>query len=172
MRYSVLATALVLGACSLDSPSELAIQNVPTNPLVSLLTTQSATYAITQLGSQTSPPLLTWDAVCQGLRYQNEFSDTIFFNGDGTYRRVNNYRNHTWRTLGVPQPQPTLNYVFNELSGNIYGEGNVLRLSAPTSSGYSGFEIRGTALVRAERIGSGCLGGGNMVAAVYTRVAE
>ena len=171
MRFSVLATALVLGACSVDSPSEPVNLN-PTNPLVSLLSTQSATYALTQLGSQTTPPLLTWNAVCNGLPFQHEFADTIVFNGDYTYRRVIRYASIGWRTIGVPEPEPMRGHFVQELTGNIYGVGNELQLTSGTNFGLSRFKIKGTDLAKPERIGVGCQGGGTMVNAVYTRVPE
>jgi|SRR5687768_1401672 len=167
MRYCVVAAAVVFGAC--DSPSD---PNVPTNPLVSLLSTQSTTYALTQLGSQTVQPLLTWDAVCDGLRWQHEYSDTIFFKGDGSYRRVYHFRRDVWRTIGVSQPQRMRIHVANEITGRIYGEGDLLKLSVTNSAGFSGFDIRGTDLLKAERIGTGCQGGGTTVDAVFTRIAE
>ena len=167
MRYCVVAAAVVFGAC--DSPSD---PEVPTNPLVSLLSTQSATYALTQLGTQTVQPLLTWDAVCDGLRWQHEYSDTIFFKGDGSYRRVNYFRRDVWRTIGVSQPQRLRITTVNELTGTIYGKGNQLKLSVKNTAGFAGFEIRGTSLLKTERIGSGCQGDGTMVDAVFTRVPE
>lgn len=169
MRYSVLAAAVVFGACSSSDPVD---PNDPTNPLVALLATQSATYALTQLGSQTVQPLLTWDAVCDGLRWQNEYSDTIHFKGDGSYRRVYHYWRDVWRTVGVSAPQRMRTHVANELTGRIYGEGDLLKLSVTNKAGFTGFEIRGTALLKSERIGSGCQGDGIVVDAVFTRVAE
>lgn len=173
MRYSVLAASLVLGACSADSPSEPVNLNVPTNPLVSLLATQSATYALTQLGSQTAPPFMTWDAVCNDLRWRHEYADTIYFKGDGSYSRVYHYWLDGWQTIGVPEPEPRRGHYSNELSGSISGEGDLLKLSLPNNNvGFTGFEILGAALVKSERIGTGCVGGGTMVNAVYTRIPE
>lgn len=169
MRHSVLAAAVVFGACSSSDP---VTPNIPTNPLVSLLATQSATYALTQLGSQTVQPLLTWDALCDGLRWQNEYSDTIFFKGDGSYRRVYHYWNDVWRTIGVSRPQRMRTHIANELTGSISGEGDLLKLSVANKAGFTGFEIRGTALLRTERVSSDCQGTGTVVDAVFTRIAE
>ena len=167
MRYSVLAAAIVVGACSSGSS-----EPVPTNPLVALLSTQSATYALTQLGLQTMQPLTTWDAVCDGLRWTNEYSDTIYFKGDGQYRRVYHFWKDVWRTIGVSQPQRSRTHAVNEIIGGIYGEGDVLKLSAASTSGFTSFAIRGTTLMKSERVDSGCQGAGTMVDAVYTRVSE
>ena len=62
--------------------------------------------------------------------------------------------------------------VANEITGRIYGEGDVLKLSVTNTPGFTGFDIRGTALLKAERIGIGCQGGDSTVDAVFTRIAE
>jgi hypothetical protein len=175
MRNSVLATAMVLSACSFDAPSEPLSPWVPTNPLASLIASEGGTFALSRLGSQTSPPFVQNESVCDGLPWRDEIADTIFFYRGATFRRVVHNRSFLWRTLGVPEPQPMTGRSTFEMHGSLSGEGDALILTRSTSRGSvrSPFRIIGDSLVRYdETLGRGCLGERVPTVAVYTRTSE
>ena len=187
MRYSVLATALVLGACSADSPSEPVTPGVPTNPLISLLADEGATYVMTRLGTDETSPFLINETRCDdGLLRRSEVVDSLFFPGDGTFHRVYRGYNLHWRTEGVSEPQPMNGYTSFEFKGKVQGEGDVLRLVviesrqhnepfAPTTmrnpSAIS-FAINGVTFSKPETLGLACNGQRTPTTAFFERINE
>lgn len=175
MRRFLVLAALPLTACSLETPSDPTRPLVPVNPLVAMLASEGGTYAMTRLGTQTEPPYLLNDVVCSdGLRRYDEVADTIYFAGDGTYRRV--YHNHSliWQTIGVPEPRSQMTHSSFELRGTIAGEGDVLFLlrSDPRAGVVrTPFEIDGEMLLKPEALGVGCRGERVNTQAAFSRVA-
>lgn len=186
MRYSVLASALALTACSLDTPSEPVRPWVPTNPLVSLLAYEGGTYAMTRLGNDETSPFLFNETFCSGLPWRTEVVDSLFFPGDGTFRRVYRAYSLNWRTEGVSEPEPRNGYSSFELKGKVQGEGDVLRLVVEQSRQHNepfapttmrnpsaiAFAISGATISKSETLGVSCNGQRIPTTAFFERVSE
>jgi len=186
MRHFVLASALALTACSPDTPTEPILPGVPTNPLVSLLADEGATYAMTRLGNDETSPFLFNETLCDDLLFRTEVVDSLFFPGDGSFRRVYRAYSLNWRTEGVSEPQQMNLYSSFELKGKVQGEGDVLRLVviesrqhnepfAPTTmrnpSAIS-FAINGATISKPETLGIGCNGQRSPTTAFFERISE
>ncbi len=186
MRYFVLASALALTACSADAPTEPILPRVPTNPLVSLLADEGATYAMTRLGNDETSPFLFNESLCDGLLYRTEIVDSLFFPGDGTFRRVYRGFSLQWRTIGVSEPQQMNGYSSVELKGKVQGEGDVLRLVVEESRQHNepfapttmrnpsaiAFAINGATLSKPETFSTSCNGQRDPTTAFFERISE
>lgn len=187
MRYSVLATALVLGACSAGSPSEPVIPGVPTNPLIAFLASEPSTYLMSKLGADEASPFRINQSVCLGLPRHDDVVDSIFFHGDGTYRRVYRAYSLMWRTIGVPEPVEMTTRYKIEQTGTVGGEGDVVTLRvlqyrqnddpfepfAPVPGRTDmAFAISGTMFTKGETLGTGCEGQRTATIAEFTRASE
>jgi hypothetical protein len=186
MRASFVLAVLALAACNSATPVTPP-PIVPTNPLVAFLASEPSTYVMTRLGPFEAPPYMINESVCSELPYRTEIADSIFFGGDGTYRRVYRAYNLMWRTSGVSEPvEMNVRYKI-EQKGTVGGEGELLILSiaqwrqndepfAPyipvTGRTDMAFSITGALFSKPETLGRGCNGERVPVTAEFTRIAE
>lgn len=188
MRPSLVLIVATL-ACSADTivTSEPLLPAVPTNPLISLLASEPATYVMSRLGDYDSPPYVINESICNELPYRTEVADSIFFHGDGTYRRVYRAYSLLWRTVGVAEPVQMNGRYKVEQKGTVGGEGDVLTLSAThwqqndmpfepynpvLGRRETAFAINGAQFTKPETLGRGCQGERISVEAVFTRTSE
>jgi hypothetical protein len=112
--------------------------------------------------------------------------DSIFFNGDGSYRRVYRNFNRTWRTIGVPEPVEMNGHSKFEHIGTVGGEGDVLLLTIREARQHDdpfepfpadrrnemAFSIKGVTFSKGETLGAGCQGERTPATAEFTRTSE
>jgi hypothetical protein len=184
-RFVALLTATI--ACSSDplSAPDNEIPAVPDNPLISILASEASTWTMSRLGSDASSPYRINETTCNGLPTHTDVVDSLFFHGDGTYRRVYRSLSRIWRTNGVPAPEEmNLRHKW-EHNGAVTGEGDVLTLIvthaqqndepfAPFTGYYNTriFSISGAKFSAPETLGTGCAGQRIATEAVFTRVSE
>lgn len=141
---------------------------------------------MSRLGTDESSPYRINQTVCLGLPTHTDVVDSIFFNGDGTYRRVYRSYSRIWRTIGVPEPvEMNVRHVFEQI-GPVGGEGDVLTLIVRESRqndepfalfpvnrpNAMAFAIRGTMFTKGETLGTGCYGERTATTAEFTRASK
>jgi hypothetical protein len=185
MRKSLVIVAATLG-CSLEPVATAELPLVPNNPLISFLASEPSTYVMSRLGTDESSPFRINQTVCLGLPRHTDVVDSIFFNGEGSYRRVYYNYNRSWRTIGVPEPVEMFGYSKFEHLGTVGGEGNVLKLIILQTRQHEdsfqpfpadrpnqmAFSISGAMFTKGETLGTGCHGERTATIAEFTRASE
>lgn len=103
LRQPAIILVLLLSGCSSGDPVN-PTGSISADPFGSVLRADGGAFALSRLGSQTSPPFVTLDNPCRDTSpHRSEIADTVYFNGDGTFRFVNQHTVWLGRGEGYPE---------------------------------------------------------------------